>query len=277
MSESFTLGLWNANGLQTTYIHDVLSHCLSFTALFITETWMLPPSRLPTEWLQFHTYGVPVEGHYRGSQGITALISPHCSYPVSQVSLSSPYALGILLGPIKIICLYLPPSLSTDEFHNILTSRHCNSMPVTSNTILCGDFNARMGDITGDYASNTRGTMLHRWLTDRNLTLLNSTLSYGTPTFLSMRHSRPVSSIIDFFITDLPLTSPSIDIDLDLSLGSDHKLLSLSFSYTSSSPTPSAPPPRHLWHLSRLRETDTHKLYVRSFTASSQSLLSDLR
>ncbi|KAH8555647.1 hypothetical protein BGW37DRAFT_478032 [Umbelopsis sp. PMI_123] len=56
---SFTIGLWNVNGLQASSIDDVLQHCHSFDLLFITETWLLTPSRLPTTWTQFHNYGPP--------------------------------------------------------------------------------------------------------------------------------------------------------------------------------------------------------------------------
>ncbi|OAD81226.1 hypothetical protein PHYBLDRAFT_138777 [Phycomyces blakesleeanus NRRL 1555(-)] len=58
-------GLWNANGLQPHAIKDVLNHCQSLHMLFITETWLLSPARLPTSWSQFHLYGSPVAGNYR--------------------------------------------------------------------------------------------------------------------------------------------------------------------------------------------------------------------
>lgn len=51
---NLTIGLWNANGLQATAIDDVLQHSHSFDLLFITETWLLPPVRLPTTWKQHH-------------------------------------------------------------------------------------------------------------------------------------------------------------------------------------------------------------------------------
>ena len=71
-----TIGLWNANGLQASTVDDLLRHCQSFSLVFITETWLLPPARLPTSWQQFHLYGSPVAGQYRGSMGVSALVSP---------------------------------------------------------------------------------------------------------------------------------------------------------------------------------------------------------
>ncbi|KAG1606397.1 hypothetical protein G6F46_013038 [Rhizopus delemar] len=83
--QHLSISLWNANGLRTTTVHEVLSHCLSSTLLFITETWLLSPSLLPTDWMQYHVYGVPVPSANRGSMGVTALVSPSCPFPISQL------------------------------------------------------------------------------------------------------------------------------------------------------------------------------------------------
>ncbi|KAG1389637.1 hypothetical protein G6F60_013270 [Rhizopus arrhizus] len=83
-----TIGLWNANGLQASTVDDLLRHCQSFSLVFITETWLLPPARLPTSWQQFHLYGSPVAGQYRGSMGVSALVSPRCPLPVVEFSVN---------------------------------------------------------------------------------------------------------------------------------------------------------------------------------------------
>ncbi|KAG1324726.1 hypothetical protein G6F57_014232 [Rhizopus arrhizus] len=49
-----TIGLWNANGLQESTAEDLLRHCQSFSLVFITETWLLPPHRIRTSWTQFN-------------------------------------------------------------------------------------------------------------------------------------------------------------------------------------------------------------------------------
>ncbi|KAG0741690.1 hypothetical protein G6F24_016652 [Rhizopus arrhizus] len=90
-----TIGLWNANGLQASTVDDLLRHCQSFSLVFITETWLLPPARLPTSWQQFHLYGSPVAGQYRGSMGVSALVSPRCPLPVVEFSVNCRYALGL--------------------------------------------------------------------------------------------------------------------------------------------------------------------------------------
>ncbi|KAG1361664.1 hypothetical protein G6F61_014218 [Rhizopus arrhizus] len=79
-----TIGLWNANGLQESTAEDLLRHCQSFSLVFITETWLLPPHRIRTSWTQFNLYGSPVINSYRGSQGVSALVSPRCPMAVVQ-------------------------------------------------------------------------------------------------------------------------------------------------------------------------------------------------
>ncbi|KAG1488914.1 hypothetical protein G6F52_013795 [Rhizopus delemar] len=100
-------------------------------------------------------------------------------------------------------------------------------------TIICGDLNARLGAITGDSVANARGSVLLRWCEEHGLSVLNSTLAPGVPTFLSYRGGQVKQSMIDYFLTNTTsaLRSPRMQVYSDLSLGSDHKLLSLSFDY----------------------------------------------
>ncbi|KAI8348652.1 hypothetical protein BD560DRAFT_338175, partial [Blakeslea trispora] len=146
-----SIGLWNANGLQLTSVADVLSHCRSFDIVLITETWILSPSLLPTSWIQFHTYGKPVAGNYRGSQGIVALVNSDCPVSVTHLTSPNPYTLCLQFGQLRIACFYLPPSLSLDQ---VLTT--LDSIPLSRDTILCGDFNARLSSLVGDSLGNSR-------------------------------------------------------------------------------------------------------------------------
>ncbi|KAG0744805.1 hypothetical protein G6F24_016013 [Rhizopus arrhizus] len=101
-----TIGLWNANGLQESTADDLLRHCQSFSLVFITETWLLPPHRIRTSWTQFNLYGSPVINSYRGSQGVSALVSPRCPMAVVQFPVHTKYALGLRLGrSLRLICL----------------------------------------------------------------------------------------------------------------------------------------------------------------------------
>lgn len=275
-SVSFSLGLWNATGLNKTSIHDLLRHCTSHSLIFITETWLLPPTRLHSSWKEFHLYGTPVAGEWRGSQGVSALVAPSCPLPVMQIPIHNKYALGLQLGrSLRVICLYLPPTLDSSTICDVLAT-----LPLTHDTILCGDFNARMGDITGDHDTNTRGTLLKEWCEEHDFTILNSSLAHGQPTFLTWRNGREMSSIVDYFLSNITLQHSSINIRSDLSLGSDHKLMTLSFTYTIPPTTitdsSSSSSPRRLWNLSRLMEDDVRELYQSTFATCTADLTTQL-
>ena len=218
--QHLSISLWNANGLRTTTVHEVISHCFSSSLLFITETWLLSPSLLPTDWLQYHVYGVPVASANRGSMGVTALVNPSCPFPISQLPSPNRYTLSLKVGPFRIHCVYAPPSLSNPDFLSVLSS-----IPSLPNTILCGDFNARLGDLTGDSLVSARGRSMLQWLSVSSFEVLNGSLARGVPTWLGFRDGVEMSSIIDLFLTNSSLISPCLGI------ASDHRLLHLSFSF----------------------------------------------
>ncbi|KAI8646048.1 hypothetical protein BD408DRAFT_455940, partial [Parasitella parasitica] len=146
-----SLSLWNANGLRQTTVHDVISHILDTHVLFVTETWLISGS-YPIDWSQYHLYGSKVPGAFnRGSGGISAFVSPSCPFMVSQLPSYNPHTLSLKVGTLTVHCVYLPPPLSSDRVLSTL-----NSLPLTRDTVLCGDFNARLGPLTGDSISNAR-------------------------------------------------------------------------------------------------------------------------
>ncbi|KAK4521574.1 uncharacterized protein ATC70_007335 [Mucor velutinosus] len=105
---------------------------------------------------------------------------------------------------------------------------------MTRDTILCGDFNARLGSLTGDAISNARGNALKPWFDEHCLSVLNASLAFGVTTYSSFRQQQELSSIIDLFLTnigDVALVNPQLVVESDLSLGSDHRLMSLTFGY----------------------------------------------
>lgn len=280
-----TIGLWNARGLRESTIDDVLRYCESFSLLFITETWLRHAAHLPTSWQQFHLPGVSVAGNFRGSRGVSCLVNPKCPLPVFQVPIpGNEHVLGIQLGRhLRVICLYIPPDQA--EFRSSDVAAILDTLPLTQDTIICGDLNARMGEFTGDSDSNSRGNLVRDWCNDHSLSLLNRHLAYGIPTFHDRRHGRFVSSIVDYYITNISTlhtsSSSSISIYSDLSLGSDHKLMALSFKYTApvdfpDVPVAASPCVRRLWNLSRLKESPVRKLYVTKFDELSSSLLESL-
>jgi hypothetical protein len=276
--QSFSISLWNANGLRITTIQDSLSHVLDTNIFFITETWLTPPMLIPTNWPQFHLYGSKVDNaNNRGSGGVTALVNPDCPYSVTQLPSPNAYTLSLKIGSLRIHCMYLPPSLRLDHVFDIL-----NSIPLLSDTIICGDLNARLGELVGDLNTNYRGQHLLTWLKDRQLTVLNDSLAHGAATFTAFRRGEHIYSIIDLFISNIDPSSMSaskLNVERDLSLGSDHRLMTLSFDLDPSQDDTTNPEdhpcvlaPRRLWNLSRLGEFETSALYRSHF----ESLVSPL-
>lgn len=254
----FQLGLWNANGLTDTVVHDALSHSLNTDILFVTETWRTA-GNYPTNWPQFHLYGKKLSSAYnRGSGGVTAFINPNCKHEVFQLPSYNAYTLSLKVGTLNVHCVYLPPPLSSAQVLHIL-----NTIPPDRDTILCGDFNARLGSLTGDKTKTTRGVAFLPWLDESGYSVLNASLAYGVPTYYTFSEDRVKESIIDLFLTnisDSALVTPSMAVESDLSLSSDHRLISLSFGYIpppqdSSSQTHNATmAPRRQWKLSKLQK-----------------------
>jgi hypothetical protein len=280
-----SLSLWNANGLRQSTVHDVLSHVLDTHVLFVTETWLLSGS-FPSDWSQFHLYGTKVPGAFgRGSGGVSAFVSPSCPFIISQLPSYNPHTLSLKVGTLTVHCVYLPPSLSSDKVLSIL-----HSLPLTSDTILCGDFNARFGSLLGDTNANARGNSLQPWIEESSLSILNASLAYGIPTFTTFRRQKEVHSIIDLFLTnigEIALLNSHIAIESDLSLGSDHRLMTLTFGYVPTTSVDSQATtgggnsggtlaPRRQWKLSRLRKEKPLGLLRESFRSSVTPLVNSL-
>ncbi|KAK4509922.1 Ubiquitin-conjugating enzyme E2 15 [Mucor velutinosus] len=257
-----SLSLWNANGLRQSTVHDVLHHVQNTHVLLVTETWLTSGS-FPTNWSQFHLYGSKVPGAFnRGSGGITAFVSPSCPFSVSQLPSYNAHTLSLKVGTLTVHCVYLPPPLSSDKVLSLL-----RSLPVTSDTILCGDFNARFGSLLGDTNANPR------------------VFSIGTPTFTTFRRQQEVHSIIDLFLTNIgeaALLHPQLVVESDLSLGSDHRLMVLTFEYvpppddTLGSGSSGGLAPRRQWKLSKLRKKRPLGLLRESFRTSVAPLVGSL-
>ena len=200
------IGSWNANGLQATTINDILQQCHSLQMLFITETWLLVPTSLPTTCKQYHQYGTAVAGNYRGQMGITALVHPSFPYQILQTPTMNNHSLAFKLGNLQIICLYLlRPWMMT-------AIRILKTIPMEGPTLICGDLNARIGTLVGDTRVNVRGTEMKEWLEDHDLIVHNGHLARGIPTYLTYRNNTIASSIIDLFISNFALTNSEMPV-----------------------------------------------------------------
>ncbi|KAG2190903.1 hypothetical protein INT47_004827 [Mucor saturninus] len=222
----------NANGkLREEAIDSTIYHCKNTDLLFITETWLPPTaSNLPTDWTQYHQYGHPVSNSYRHERGISLFINPNLKYEKLYVDTTKPeYYIICTIDNLKIYCLYLPP---TPSLENNQAIQIIESIPLSSNVIICGDLNARMGKVTGDSRWNTRGTKLCKTVREKGIINWNAKLQYKKYTRINFQvhNNTTENSIVDYFLSPNDLQQPTLTIRDDLAiLGSDHKLMTLSF------------------------------------------------
>ena len=133
---------FNTTGLPKHAITFIIDAAQSTSILLITETWLLPPARYPTNWKQFHTYGIPIECYNnRGAQGICILVNPNCPYHIHHLpprdSSFAQYHLSFTIAETSIHCLQLPPSLNNKTVLEILSSLPSTTSN-TRQTIMCG-------------------------------------------------------------------------------------------------------------------------------------------
>ncbi|KAG1298434.1 hypothetical protein G6F66_001737 [Rhizopus arrhizus] len=264
--------LFNATGLPKQAISPILSLAEHSSVLLIVETWLLSPNRYPTHWKQYHTYGIKTHPlATKGSQGISLLVNPACQFHVHHLpnddSQLSQYKLSFTIKDVLIHCVYFPPSLDNQTIAEALDSLP-KTTPHTNQTIICGDFNARMGNYTGDHNSNSRGNQLYNWIQQNNLIVWNSRLCFGQPTYMTYQGS----SIIDYFLSSNELNNPCLVIRSGLSLDSNHKLMTFSFDIPRTT-TDRQPEKRITWRLSRLKSPKIFKQYIKEFETAAQNIL----
>ncbi|KAI8084266.1 endonuclease-reverse transcriptase-domain-containing protein [Gilbertella persicaria] len=176
-----------------------------------------------------------------GQQGISLLVPPSCLYTIHHIqyepSSTSQYKLSFVIADILVHCLYIPPHESREKVQAILDSLSL-SWRNTTQTIICGDFNARMGSFTGDKINKPHRLIVKEWIQGNNLIVWNSWLQLGNPTCLRQSGS----SIVDYFLSTNELLNPKLTICEDMSLDSDHKLMHLDFLTNSAPPPPSENP-----------------------------------
>lgn len=172
------MSLFNATGLPKQSIYPLINIAQNSSLLFITETWLLSPNKysLPS-WKQFHTYGVPVNSYnlHRGQLGLALLVNPDFKLPIHHINHVNPllakFTLSIIINSKLLIhCLYLPPSLESAQVSEILSLLPLD-YPTTNKTIICGDFNSRIGELVGDSRWNTNGRIFRNWMEAHNLIL----------------------------------------------------------------------------------------------------------
>lgn len=155
--------------------------------------------------------------------------------------------------------------MPTPVYQSLLSSSDFNTTPTV---LALGDFNTRLGPITGDSRLTApRASYFSNWLRANQVTLWNQVLSFGEPTF----ESNLGKSIIDYVISKNSIFSsvPTLSVDSELNLNTDHHVLRFQFSATvQPQPLPQAQHGRKIWKLQRLKEDDVHLLYQRLFDSN---------
>jgi hypothetical protein len=110
---------------------------------------------------EYHQYT-----HHR-QQGINLLINSLCQLSIhhitSDTSDCAQYKLYFTISDILMLFLYLPPRLYSNKMQQFLGSLNLTT-PNTKQTIICGNFNARIGLIAEDHISNNNEPLLQQWL-----------------------------------------------------------------------------------------------------------------
>lgn len=290
MNESIGITLWNAQGITSETMDFIMQNIpMPTDFFFITETWLRPQRSLPTTWIQIHNYGISVDRASRGQYGISLLINPSFPYTVLPLPIyqESNYILPCLCQNYLFICTYLPPNLHDQICFDLLTEaiQHYSDNYTYDHLILCGDFNARLGNYVGDKRENTRYHLFLDFVHRHCLTLHNIQHAFGIPTFIRGNEANPTdkSSIIDFFLTTHPVDTPGIFMDVhnDVYLGSDHKMVFFSFPSLLAAPAITNTHPRRLWNIQKLkpshRHPDRHIEYIRHYRSCITPLLRNLQ
>ncbi|KAG0751866.1 hypothetical protein G6F57_016388 [Rhizopus arrhizus] len=115
-------------------------------------------------------------------------------------------------------CIVSGFNVETEEISQILDLLPLHT-PTTTTTIICGEFNARMGNFTGDTRTNAAGRQVLNWMAAHDLILWNQRFAYGEPTSYTFQGT----NIIDFFFSNQELGTPTLRIRDNLSLNFNHK------------------------------------------------------
>lgn len=185
--------------------------------------------------------------------------------------------------PDLYICtLYCPhagyPVVKRRAFYNDLLDS-CSTYAAIGEVLLLGDFNARVGNISGDHASNENGPLLFEFLQTAFADgehgayhcLLNPTFGHsGCPTF----RARGQTSIVDYMITSRESLHhvQSVHVENNLQkrgangIGSDHNLLYVDWKRHVDMPE-YATVSRTMWKLEELENPAHQTLYQAALRA----------
>ncbi|CEG84184.1 hypothetical protein RMATCC62417_18027 [Rhizopus microsporus] len=131
-----------------------------------------------------------------------------------------------------------------------------------------------MGKYSGDTRENHKGRLIHNWIQSNELINWNQWIAYGVPT----SYSYSGHSIVDYFLSTINLTSPTLTVRDDLSLESTHKRLTFTFQMPSFTPNNIDPvsDSRKLRNIKKLRKEKTREAYQQVFKGHLNLILPPL-
>ena len=219
-----TLNVHGLSGRVEDVMKLVIAHNIDL--LFLCETWSGVGTRSPHETIiGFTPYPDKKYGNTRKSCGTAFAVHPRWLGQLSDFVVDTTPHPGLTtrvrFQGVVVCGIYIPPLEPLEKCHMLLHGvlPQNNEQPL----ILVGDFNMRLGAITGDTYTNPRGTHLAPWLEEQDLVLLKS--DRGVPTSIQWTHAW---SIVDY-IWASPLISHRVlhvrTISEDDVGGTDHRAI----------------------------------------------------
>ena len=261
--QNITVATWNANGLSgkiDALITLMIKHDIDLT--FITETWASPTSKSPHAFIIAHSPFPQPSAKTRNSRGVAFCIHPRHwenrhEFKVKVGGMAGVSA-SLTWRGISINGIYLAPSLNVYECKVELN--HVLDISL-DNAILLGDFNMRLGALTGDSLMTARGKEILPWLGGKlgGLTLCPSSSPHSSfaPGY------RKANSTPDHIFASPSLFNTwcgsTVRADDDDG-GSDHRVIQASFTVPQTSAT-EKPPAYQRLRLHKLQHQETAMKY----------------
>lgn len=189
--------------------------------IFICETWARPGTRPPGE---NYIYWGPVDAeprHGHAPYGTALIVGPRIDRGKLKITEGHRgHTLWWTYGDTTFGGIYLSPGLDTEECQRRLTIPE--SIGRASNLVLIGDFNMRLGALTGDKVVSERGRDLLPWLLEQGLTLCSNITNQ--PTFTRTGPTAG-TSMVDMVWTNLGEDQWAETITEDDIGGSEHRMI----------------------------------------------------
>jgi hypothetical protein len=264
MTPCLKIACLNVAGLAGKWdeIDDILLR-YDIDIIFLCETWMAPNSRALDSRFVCHSPFPTPNRKGRSSYGVAFAV--HQKYAESLhrfkelPSPNSGLSCSIRLDDNLTVCgLYVPPKLSEDDTIRIVRE---SIDGMTGHTILLGDWNMRLGSMTGDRIVNARGNYLLPFLETQTLGFslcptFNNSPTFFTPDFKGSSTPDHVFSSSCFFAN---WVESSVLSDEDAG-GTDHRVLVSTFIYENKQ-EPHTPKEKKRLQLHRLKTEKYSCLY----------------